>query len=70
MDAHNYARLNYGYHYYAPSHLVRLVPDALLQVWNWAAAGHRSRPVATTPRGLPSHGPAAPAPADPAAPQV
>jgi hypothetical protein len=37
VDAHNNARLDYGYHYYAPSHLIRLVPNAFLEVWAWAA---------------------------------
>ncbi|MCX4746111.1 hypothetical protein OG455_11360 [Kitasatospora sp. NBC_01287] len=31
VDAHNRARSHYGYHYYAPSHLVRIDPLGLLQ---------------------------------------
>ena len=53
VDAHNNARLDYGYHYYAPAHLVRLVPNALLEVWSWAAAQHSShaaQPTPTSPR--------------------
>ena len=38
VDAHNNARNHYGYHYYAPSHLVELAPDALLKVIAWAAS--------------------------------
>lgn len=38
VDAHNYARLHFGYHYYAPSHLIKLAPDALMRVLAWA--GH------------------------------
>ncbi|WP_035841765.1 hypothetical protein [Kitasatospora azatica] len=30
VDAHNRARQHYGYHYYAPSHLVRIEPLGLL----------------------------------------
>jgi hypothetical protein len=37
VDAHNNARYRYGYHYYAPSHLVKLVPNAFSTVWTWAA---------------------------------
>jgi hypothetical protein len=37
VDAHNHARFHYGYHYYAPSHLVRLVPNAALLMSAWAA---------------------------------
>ena len=37
VDAHNHARYHYGYHYYAPSHLVELAPNALLKVIAWAA---------------------------------
>jgi len=50
VDAHNNARLDYGYHYYAPSHLVRLVPNALLEVWSWATAQRgRQRPTPPPP---------------------
>ncbi|WP_035796720.1 amidase domain-containing protein [Kitasatospora mediocidica] len=31
VDAHNRARLQYGYHFYAPSHLVRIDPLGLLK---------------------------------------
>jgi hypothetical protein len=37
VDAHHNARLDFGYHYYAPSHLVQLVPNALVEVWTWTA---------------------------------
>jgi hypothetical protein len=36
VDGHNHARDSYGYHYFAPSHLVQLVPNALAEVWTWA----------------------------------
>lgn len=54
VDAHNNARLQYGYHYYAPSHLVELAPDALLKVLAWAqTAPHKTSipngPVRSTP---------------------
>ncbi|QMU77427.1 hypothetical protein GXW83_18720 [Streptacidiphilus sp. PB12-B1b] len=75
VDAHNNARLDYGYSYYAPSHLVRLVPNALLEVWTWAAEQKLLHPTPTTPSA-----PAAPAAphqlntapgfSDPAGPQV
>jgi hypothetical protein len=76
VDAHNRARLQYGYHFYAPSHLVELAPDAYLKVLQWAASSaanksgaarlpHRSAPIA------PNHRPATVRPfADPAGPQV
>ena len=65
VDAHNNARYHYGYHYYAPSHLVKLVPNALLVVWAWAAA--QQAPGAQHPKTAPQR------PAffeDPAGPQV
>ncbi|MCC9308287.1 amidase domain-containing protein [Kitasatospora sp. RB6PN24] len=34
VDAHNRARWHYGYHYYAPSHLVRIHPLALSHVFD------------------------------------
>ena len=37
VDAHNHARYHYGYHFYAPSHLVELAPNAALKVMAWAA---------------------------------
>ena len=40
VDAHNNARVNYGYHNYAPSHLVELAPDALLKINAWGATSH------------------------------
>ena len=55
VDAHNNARLDYGYHYYAPSHLVRLVPNAFIEVWAWAAAQellHGTQPSPAAPRAL------------------
>ena len=73
VDAHNNARLDYGYHYYAPSHLVRLVPNAFIEVWAWAAAQKALHP---TPQPTPSTPSApqkllgVPSPTDPAGPQV
>jgi hypothetical protein len=69
VDAHNNARLDYGYHYYAPSHLVRLVPNAFLEVWAWAAAEKLLHP---TPPAPPAPGQLfrATVPVDPAGPQV
>ncbi|QMU70731.1 amidase domain-containing protein [Streptacidiphilus sp. P02-A3a] len=54
VDAHNNARLDYGYHYYAPSHLVRLAPNALSEVWGWAAAQRALHPAQPLPRRLPT----------------
>lgn len=68
VDAHNNARYHYGYHYYAPSHLVRLVPNALLEVQLWTveeaihSTPHRTPPTANR---LP-----APSMSDPAGPRV
>ena len=69
VDAHNNARLDYGYHYYAPSHLVRLVPDALLEVWAWTAQQRLLHPTPSAPT---TAGPQSrlALPADPAGPQV
>lgn len=74
VDAHNHARLRYGYHFYAPSHLVELAPNALLKVTAWAAQ-HKSPvtpPQHTAPTGsLGSHGLVGVGRfADPAGPQV
>ncbi|MDH6113846.1 hypothetical protein P3T36_005642 [Kitasatospora sp. MAP12-15] len=33
VDAHNRARLDYGYHFYAPSHLVQINPLGLLKLF-------------------------------------
>jgi hypothetical protein len=78
VDGHNHARLDFGYHYFAPSHLVQLVPDAAVEVWTWAAEQELLHGV--TPGGAPGSGTAAPknlaprltAPlvSDPAGPQV
>lgn len=81
VDAHNHARLHYGYHFYAPSHLVELAPDALLKVLAWAqSSAHKTSipngPVRSAPFGpnhrLGTQTPLAPAGpfADPAGPQV
>jgi len=78
VDAHNNARLDYGYHFYAPSHLVKLVPNALLEVWTWTAEEELLHPTEVV---TPSASPSAPsgqsklfklpaAPVDPAGPQV
>jgi hypothetical protein len=72
VDAHNNARLDYGYSYYAPSHLVQLVPNALLEVLKWTVteeAQHLLQPSATTPHQL-FRAPVAANPVDPAGPQV
>ena len=45
VDAHNHARYRYGYHFYAPSHLVELAPNALLKVTAWAAQYDIKSPV-------------------------
>jgi hypothetical protein len=69
VDAHNHARFHFGYHYYAPSHLVRLVPDALLEVWTWATeewANGTPKPSPSTPHQLLQ----TPGTTDPAGPQV
>jgi hypothetical protein len=58
VDAHNRARRHYGYHYYAPSHLVRIDPLALQD-------GFDSAPATS---GVPA--PGAPSPGDPGGPQV
>lgn len=39
VDAHNRARYHYGYHYYEPSHLVELAPNALARARAWAEKG-------------------------------
>lgn len=74
VDAHNHARYHYGYHYYAPSHLVELAPNAFLKVTAWAASFARKTsipapPLHTAP--LHSHGLAGLGRfSDPAGPQV
>jgi hypothetical protein len=75
VDAHNNARLDYGYSAYAPSHLVRLVPNALVEVWAWAAEQKLLHPTQTTPSAptapaLPHQLNKAPVLSDPAGPQV
>ena len=73
VDAHNNARQDYGYHFYAPSHLVRLVPNALVEVWTWAAeqwALHPVTPPATTPTPAPGQLARSAPLSDPAGPQV
>jgi hypothetical protein len=69
VDAHNNARLDYGYHYYAPSHLVRLVPNALLEVWAWTAEQRLLHPIPTAPT-TPGQQSRLALPTDPAGPQV
>lgn len=73
VDAHNNARYRYGYHYYAPSHLVELAPNALMKIKAWAAKYHKvygsgtpSSPKTVTPKKLVNAG----AMADPIGPQV
>lgn len=79
VDAHNHARLHYGYHYYAPSHLIELAPDALLKVDAWAQEHNYQNPISTPPLHtapvgpLTSHAPAGLSGnpfSDPAGPQV
>lgn len=50
VDAHNHARYHYGYHFYAPSHLVELAPNALDKVLAWAAKGGAAPSTATPKR--------------------
>ncbi|MEZ0064603.1 hypothetical protein ABIA32_000591 [Streptacidiphilus sp. MAP12-20] len=72
VDGHNHARIDFGYHYFAPSHLVRLVPDAALEVWTWALqqqALHASGAGVGSPR-TQSPRLGSPIPSDPAGPQV
>ncbi|MDH6580660.1 hypothetical protein [Kitasatospora sp. MAP5-34] len=75
VDAHNRARLNYGYHFYAPSHLIRIEPLGLLDGFapttslfssKAAVAPQSAAPKAATPKLN------APLPGrqDPAGPQV
>jgi hypothetical protein len=75
VDAHNHARYHYGYHFYAPSHLVELAPNAVLKVMAWATKYNSNdlltmpHATPTTPRG--SHRPVGVGRlADPAGPQV
>ncbi|WP_042416571.1 amidase domain-containing protein [Streptacidiphilus anmyonensis] len=73
VDGHNHARLDYGYHYFAPSHLVQLVPNALAEVWTWTIeqeALHGPFPPVQTPPT--TNAPLAPRAlvTDPAGPQV
>lgn len=73
LDAHNNARLDYGYHFYEPAHLVKLVPNAFLEVWTWAAQQWLQHGVASVAPGATS--PLAPAAApipfgDPSGAQV
>ncbi|WP_034088019.1 amidase domain-containing protein [Streptacidiphilus albus] len=75
VDAHNNARLDYGYHYYAPSHVVQLVPNALVEVWTWAAEeelihGPQTQPTAPTTTVPQNRLFATPGYSDPAGPQV
>ncbi len=65
VDAHNNARHQYGYHYYAPSHLVELAPNAWAKASAWANSGPHT--VAGSPTThLQAHLPFV----DPAPPQV
>jgi hypothetical protein len=74
VDAHNNARYRYGYHYYEPVHLVKLVPDAFLEVWSWAATQwlqHGVTPLAPGTTSAPNPRDATLAPfSDPSGPQV
>jgi len=70
VDAHNNARLDYGYSYYAPSHLVRLVPNALLEVWTWAATQEAEHPQPAPATVTPQQLLRGPGLGDPAGPQV
>jgi hypothetical protein len=69
VDAHNHARLHYGYHFYAPSHLVELAPDALYKIQAWVTRSTPKAPARTAPI-TPNHRPGAVPFADPAGPQV
>ncbi|MDH6117386.1 hypothetical protein ABH930_001629 [Kitasatospora sp. GAS204A] len=80
VDAHNRARLHYGYHFYAPSHLVRIEPLGLLTGFlpsgtQLAAPKTAMQKLAVTPRSTAPQAPTAPAlptvgRQDPAGPQV
>jgi hypothetical protein len=69
VDAHNHARLHYGYHFYAPSHLVRLAPNALIKVWAWEAR-YGWHPMAPNPGTGTQHSLVQAPTLDPAGPQV
>ena len=49
VDAHNHARYRYGYHFYAPSHIVELAPNALQKVTAWANQHNFKYPIKTPP---------------------
>ncbi|MEV7187782.1 hypothetical protein [Kitasatospora sp. NPDC093102] len=50
VDAHNNARLHYGYHYYAPSHLVRIDPTGLKRSFRQPGrTASRTQPAQTAP---------------------
>ncbi|WP_181442513.1 amidase domain-containing protein [Streptomyces tateyamensis] len=70
LDAHNRARSHYGYHYYAPSHLVRINPLGLLN----GLFGQAPAAAAAAPAAPQLKAPRAAVPAqvqqDPAGPQV
>ena len=75
VDAHNYARYHYGYHFYEPAHVVELAPNALAKVRAWAERGGPGpgqkapttvTPKAAIPKVIAHAGPYA----DPSGPQV
>ncbi|WP_329568693.1 hypothetical protein [Kitasatospora sp. NBC_01266] len=80
VDAHNRARSHYGYHFYAPSHLVRIEPLGLLTGFlpsdtQLTAPKSAMQKLAVTPRTATPQAPATTAPStvgrqDPAGPQV
>jgi hypothetical protein len=71
VDAHNHARIHYAYHFYAPSHLVELAPDALYKIQAWAQkAGATAKAPTRTAPVTPNHRLGTVPFADPAGPQV
>jgi hypothetical protein len=70
VDAHNNARHRYAYHYYAPSHLVRLVHGAFLEVWSWATRQWLAHGTSQTVNQKATVNDTSPAATDPSGPQV
>ncbi|MFF7633652.1 amidase domain-containing protein [Kitasatospora sp. NPDC008050] len=78
VDAHNRARNHYGYHFYAPSHLIRIEPLGLLTGFgantDLGAAAAAPKSLMVTPKAAPKAAPKSSAPLltrhDPAGPQV
>ncbi|MFE0461606.1 hypothetical protein ACFW1A_20380 [Kitasatospora sp. NPDC058965] len=69
VDAHNRARTHYGYHYYAPSHLVRINPLGLLDGFLGQVPTAPAAPAAPQPK-APRSAVTVQVPQDVAGPQV